>query len=420
MTFIDNRKKLLNVDTIEEVALKFDDYFGNIEKKTELVGIREALGRYCAEEVMADRAMPEFRRAVVDGYAVQAKDTFGVSDSVPVLLSVTGAVEMGAAAGLTVSAGEAVYVPTGGMMPEGADAMVMIEYVDHLDEGTIAVNKAAAPNSGFMNIGDDFSQSARFFEPGHRLSVRDIGILAVLGKSRVLVYQKPTLSIISTGDELVDVDAVPGPGQIRDLNSYTISAFAEAAGASINEIKIVHDDFNKFRAIIAEALERSDLVIISGGSSAGNKDFTAETINSFGDPGVFTHGLAIKPGKPTILGGAMGKPIIGLPGHPMSAIVVFKVVVEAFIRKAFFGNTEEPLQILAALSENIHAGEGRTQFQLVSLIRGKEGYLATPIRAKSGSISQLMKADGYIKIDSLTEGLYAGNQVFVTLFNYHS
>ena len=404
MVFMEKKIKLLNVDTIDEVALKFDDYFAGIEKKTELVGIREALGRYCAEEIKADMAMPEFRRAVVDGYAVQAKDTFGVSDSVPVLLTVTGAVEMGAAAGIEVSAGEAVYVPTGGMMPEGADAVVMIEYVDRLDERTIAVNRAAAPNSGFMNIGDDFNETAQFFGKGHRLSVRDIGVLAILGKSRVLVYQKPAISIISTGDELIDVSEVPGPGQIRDLNSYTISAFAEAAGAMINEIKIVHDDFDKFRTTIEGALNRSDLVIISGGSSAGNKDFTADIINSFGKPGVFTHGLAIKPGKPTIIGEALGKPIVGLPGHPMSAIIVFKVVVEAFIRKTFFGNKEEPFQILAVISENIHAGEGRTQFQLVSLTRGKEGYTAFPIRAKSGSISQLMKADGYVRIDSLTEG----------------
>lgn len=411
--------KLLTVDTIDEVALKFAEYFSDLEKKTEMVSIRKALGRYCAEDLISDAAMPQFRRSVVDGYAVQAKDTFGVSDSVPVLLTVTGAVEMGVAAGIGVSAGEAVYVPTGGMMPEGADAVVMIEYVDHLDERTIAVNRAAAPNSGYMNIGDDFNETARFFGKGHRLSVRDIGILAILGKSKVLVYQKPVISIISTGDELIDIDEVPGPGQIRDINSYTISAFAEAAGAKINEMKIVHDDFGKFRATIALALDKSDLVVISGGSSAGNKDFTADIINSFGEPGVFTHGIAIKPGKPTIIGKVLGKPVIGLPGHPMSAIIVFKVVVEAFLKKCYFGNEETPLKIMGKITENMHAGEGRTTFQLVSIKKSSDGYQAEPIRAKSGSISQLMKADGYVRIDALKEGLYAGEQVEITLFNYN-
>ncbi len=411
--------KLLKVDTITEVAEKFKNHFGDTEKKIEIVGIRSALGRYMAEELVSKTAMPEYRRSVVDGYALRAKDTFGVSDSVPALLTVIGSVEMGAPCSYKISPGESVYVPTGGLLPEEADAVVMIEFVDHLDEWTIAVNKPAAPNSGFMNVGDDFRAGTLFFEKGHRLSIRDIGILAVSGLKQVPVYKKPVITIISTGSELIDIDLIPEPGQIRDINSYTISAFAEAAGAEVSDIIIVQDDFEKFRAVTAEALAKSDLVVISGGSSAGNKDFTADIINSFGGPGVFTHGIALKPGKPTILGSALGKPVIGLPGHPMSAIIVFKIVVETFIKQTYFGNEEEPLKLIGEITENIHAGEGRTTFQLVSLRKTDRGYLAEPVHAKSGSISQLMKADGHVKIDSLKEGLYAGDMVEITLFNYN-
>jgi molybdopterin molybdotransferase len=407
--------KLLNVDTIAEVQNKFALHFGEIEKKIETVSIRDALGRYIAEEVAADISMPQFRRSVVDGYAVSAKDTFGVSDSIPVFLNLVGAVDMGAVYHEKLSAGEAIYVPTGGMIPEGADAVVMIEYCEKLDDKTIAVYKPAAPNLGLMNIGDDFRQGDLFFKNGHRLTVKDIGMLAVCGKAEVQVYQKPAIALISTGDELVDVGVKPDMGQIRDINAYTISAFAEAAGAVTSSIQIIKDDFELCKASVLSAMKISDIVIISGGSSAGNKDITADIINEVGNPGVFTHGIAIKPGKPTILGSADGKPMIGLPGHPMSAIIVFKAVIEPFIRKYYFGNAEEKRLVIGRITESIHTGEGRETYQLVSLTTDDIGYKAEPIHAKSGSIAQLMKADGYIRIDSLKEGLNENEQVEIIL-----
>ncbi len=407
--------KLLNVDTVEQVREKLASHFGNQGRKAEFAGIGEAVGRYAADDIAADADMPGFRRSVVDGYAVRAKETYGVSDSIPVFLRIAGSVEMGKIHCDTLRSGEAVYVPTGGMIPEGADAVVMIEYIDCLDEGTIAIYKPAAPGSGIMNVGDDYRQGDILFRKGHRMSVKDIGMLAACGLSRIPVYAKPVLSIISTGDEIVEIGASPLPGQIRDINGHAVRAFAEAAGAAVSEIRIFHDDFDVCRSYVADEIKKSDLVLISGGSSAGNKDMTADIIDSLGEPGVFTHGIAIKPGKPTIIGDAGGKPVFGLPGHPMSAIIVFKAVVEPFIKNRFFGNDEEALGVPAWITENIHAGEGRETYQLVTLEKTGKGWQAEPIRAKSGAISQLMKADGYIRIGALTEGVSAGMEVEVTL-----
>lgn len=420
--------KLLKVDTIHEVQIKFNDYFASMERKTQLVNLREAKGRYLAEDIYADMDSPAFRRSVVDGYAVRGADTFGVSESIPVFLDVIGSVEMGLASSLEIKSGQTAYVPTGGMIPQGADAMVMVEHVDQLGEDTIGVNKPAAPNSNIMNIGDDFQCGVQFFAKGHQIEVKDIGLLAACGKAAVVVYKKPKLSILSTGDELVEPGIKPGLCQIRDINAYAIAAFAEAAGAEVLSLSIISDELESYRQAVAEALEKSDMVVISGGSSAGNKDLTAQVIDSMGEPGVITHGLAIKPGKPTIIGIFTGenetKSIIGLPGHPLSSIIVFDVVVNGFLKKYYLGNEEKPQTITAAMSENVHSGEGRETYQLVCLQRVEDrkgtaepGWIAQPIRAKSGSISQLVRADGYVVISSDSEGVYAGQIVDVILIS---
>lgn len=408
--------KLLKVDTIEEVRNKLEEHLkagmpGNL---TETVSLRSAAGRYLAENVSSDMDMPQFRRSVVDGYAVIAKDTFGVSDSIPVFLEVIGSVNMGEAAHYTLLPGQAVYIPTGGMLPEGSDAVVMIEFTEKLDDRTIAVYKPAAPNNGIMNQGDDFQKEQLLFKIGHRITVKDIGMLAAAGKAEVAVFQKPRMTIISTGDEIIDVAEIPKYGEIRDINSYTIAAFAERTGAEVTAIHRLPDVYDKLRNTLLEAVRESDIVLLSGGSSAGNKDMTADIIDSIGSPGVITHGIAMKPGKPTIVGIVENKLIVGLPGHPMAAIIAYHAVVEEFILKHCFCNREDPLSIIAEVTENIHAGEGRETFQLVSL-KKTDHWIAEPIHAKSGSISQLMIADGYIRIPSLSEGVYAGSNAEIYL-----
>lgn len=416
--------KLLKVDTINEIQDKLDDYFSVLKKQSECIDLEKACGRYLAEDIFADMDLPSFKRSVVDGYAVRGADTFGVSESVPVFLNVAGVVEMGEAAEFKIQAGEAAYVPTGGMIPEGADAMVMIEHVEHLTEELIGVGKPAAPNSNLINIGDDYKKDDLFFRKGHRIQVKDIGLLASCGKTEVHVYRKPKLSILSTGDELVHPSKNPSLCHIRDINAYAIAAFARAAGAEVLSMKIISDDYEIYRKEAEQALNQSDLLIISGGSSAGNKDMTARVIDSLGSPGVITHGLAIKPGKPTVVGifenDETTKCAVGLPGHPMSAIIVYDVVVNRFLKKYYLGNTD-PLEVISAeVTENVHAGEGRETYQLVSLKKAEDEHkriklLAKPVRAKSGSISQLMRADGYIVIGTDSEGVEKGQSVEVVL-----
>lgn len=435
--------KLLKVDTVNEVKNKLDKYFGKLEREVESVPLRSASGRYLAEDLTSDVDMPEFRRSVVDGYAVIAKDTFGVSDSIPVFLDVVGAVEMGNVCHITLKSGQAVYVPTGGMLPEGADAMVMIEFIEKLDEKTIAVYKPAAPNAMLMNQGDDFKKGELLYKKGHRITVKDIGMLAAIGKAEIRVYKRPKITIISTGDEIIDISKTPELGQIRDINSYTIAAFAEEAGAEIRTIIRVSDVYEDLAEAVTKALKESSIILLSGGSSAGHKDMTADIIHEMGEPGVITHGIAMKPGKPTIVGVVNPEQcssqserispgtsalVVGLPGHPMAAIIAYDVIVNYFIKKYYFNNEEEPLVITARISENIHAGEGRETYQLVSLRKEfkKENqkqkeqsleWIAEPIYAKSGSISQLMLADGYVRLDSLSEGIDANAKVEVILIN---
>ena len=421
------RMKLLHVDTIQEVQNKLEVYFSGLARETQKISLRFACGRYLAEDILADIDVPNFRRSVVDGYAVRGADTFGVSENTPVFLNAIGTVAMGEPSAFFIGPGETAYVPTGGMVPDGADAVVMIEHVDVLGNDTVGISKPAAPNSNLMNIADDYAKGEHFFKKGHRICVKDIGLLAACGRASVLVYKKPVLSILSTGDELVPPQTIPAPCQVRDINAYAIAAFAEAAGAKIRSLRIVDDQYDRFRSAVTAALEKSDLVIISGGSSAGNKDMTEKVIASLGEPGVITHGLAIKPGKPTIIGvfqqAATTKAVIGLPGHPMSAIIVYDVVVNRFIRKYYFANEETTQSLSAVLTENVHAGEGRETYQLVSLEKLSSSdaktascrFAATPVRAKSGSISQLMKADGYVVISADTEGLAAGSPVDVEL-----
>lgn len=422
--------RLLKTDTLAEVQIKLQKYFKNedfkMSQRTEQVHILDAIGRYVATDIITDRDMPSFRRSVVDGYAVIASDTFGASESIPSFLKVAGQVQMGKPATMTLKKGEAVYVPTGGMIPDGSDGMVMIEYVELLDSqlvdkaGEIAIYKPATPNGHIMNIGDDFRKGYIIFKKGHRIQFKDIGMLATCGYSEISVFKKPSIAILSTGDEIVDICQEPAFGEIRDINAYAIAAFASECGAEVTEIKLHKDDFSGLLNISKELFLKNDILVMSGGSSAGTKDMTADILHSLGEPGVITHGIAIKPGKPTVIGvsekdNGEYSLTVGLPGHPMSAIIVFKTVVAPFIKSYYFGNEQKPRSISAMITENIHAGEGRETYQLVTLKKNDSNWIAVPIHAKSGSISQLAEAHGYVCISSLSEGVNVNQTVEVIL-----
>ncbi len=407
--------KLLEVDTVNEVKQKMEDYFGDISVGYEEVEITEAMGRVAFEDVFSSYDIPDFNRSTVDGYAVVSKDTFGAGESLPAFLNIIGKVDMGEAAALKVSSGNCVYVPTGGMIPEGADGMLMIEYAELVDESMLAAQSPVAPGENIIFIGDDVRRGERILSKGKIIRSRDIGVLCAAGISRVRVSKRPRVSIISTGDEIVDPFGPVKKGQVRDINTFTLSAMVQELGGQVTGSIVVKDDYNLIRDTIDEASKHCDIVVISGGSSVGLKDNTEKVIDSFGEPGVFVHGVAVKPGKPTIIGRVRNAAVFGLPGHPVSAVIIFKVFVEHFIDR-MLGKSKESYFITAVCGANIHSSPGKETYQMVELIEDEKGFTAKPIHAKSSAISQLSKAQGVIRIPLKEEGIKRGETVRVELF----
>lgn len=408
--------EMFQVHSVKDARRKLVDNFRNFKLCLEEVEILEAEGRILAEDVFAKEDVPHFRRSTVDGYAVLSKDTYGASESLPAFLEVLGEVEMGKASNHTVSSDKAVYVPTGGMVPDGADSVIMIEYVEKLDEENIAVYRPSALKENIIDVGDDIKKDEKVLTKGMKLRPQDIGVLSSIGIDKVKVYKMSSISIISTGDEIVGPNDTLKPGQIRDINSYTLSALAKKIGLHINEKKVVKDDFNQLKQIIEDSLEKSDIVVISGGSSVGTKDITTEVINEIDKPGVFIHGVAIKPGKPTIIAKVKNKPIFGLPGQPVSAMIIFKVFIEYFVKYFLGVNEDEEYFIEAKMSVNIYSAQGKETYQMVTLEKDNDIYIARPVYGKSGMITLMSKAKGYIKIDEDKEGIKEGEKVKVYLF----
>ena len=407
--------KLFNVKKVDEVKKIIDEAFSDIWSKYELVPIEKSLGRVAYEDLHSPIELPEFSRSVVDGYAVLSKDTHGAGESMPVFLNVIGRVEMGQVATDTIKSSTAIYVPTGAMIPPGADAVVMIEYVENLDENTIAVYTPVAPGQGIIKKGDDIKKGHKVLSKGKRIRARDIGVLSALGIEFIKVYEKIKVSVISTGDEIVNPFGEVSFGQIRDINTYLISAMAEESGAEISLKLLVEDDFDELIEAIKKALQVSEIVVLSGGSSVGAKDMTAKAIEFMDGGEIFVHGVAVKPGKPTIVGKIGDKAIFGLPGHPSSAMIIYKLFVDYLIRK-YYSMNEDTIYVEASCSENIHSDPGKETYQPVELIEKNGAYEAIPIYGKSATISKVAKSIGYIKITENKEGIKKGEKVRVALF----
>lgn len=407
--------KLLEVDTVRQVKEKMKQHFKNIDVGYEEIEIMQALGRVAFEDMYSQRDIPDFNRSTVDGYAVVSSDTYGAGESMPAFLNIIGKVEMGIGTSLMVSHGNCVYVPTGGMIPQGADAMLMIEYVEIVDEGLLAAYSSVSPGENIIFTGDDVKLGERVLQKGRIIRSQDIGVLCASGISHVKVSKKPRVAVISTGDEIVDPFGAVAPGQVRDINTYTLSAMVQELGGEVTESIVVKDDYNLIRNTVEEASKGSHIVVISGGSSVGAKDNTEKVIDSFGEPGVFVHGVAVKPGKPTILGKVGDAAVFGLPGHPVSAVIIFRTFVEALI-DILLGKTREDICINAICGVNLHSSPGKETHQLVELKAEGTGYVAIPIHAKSAAISQLSKAQGMIRIPMEQEGIRKGETVRVELF----
>jgi molybdopterin molybdotransferase len=350
----------------------------------------------------------------MDGFAVRSSDTYGASPSLPIYLKVIGEIQMGDEAKISINTGEAVKIATGGMLPPNADAVVMVEDTEYLDSDTIEVKRGVSSFENTIQIGDDVKSGEIVLEKGRVLNPYCIGILAGIGVVEVDVYRRIEVGIISTGDELVDPHVKPRPGQIRNVNSYLIGSLVLECGGIPNYYGIVKDDFSELREISLNAINNNDLVLITGGSSIGVRDLTLDVINSLGKPGVLIHGVSMKPGKPTIIGKVKGKPIIGLPGHPTSGMMVFKILIKPLILKLQRASQQERY-ITARITRNVPSLSGREDYIRVKLHQEGDEYLASPLFGPSSILSTMVKADGIVKIRLDDEGLYEGELVKVMM-----
>lgn len=408
--------EMFKVHSVKAAREKMMENFKDFKVEIEEIDIIDAEGRILGEDIYSKLNVPHFRRSTVDGYALRSRDTHGASDSLPMFIEKIGEVEMGKAATVTVTEDTAVYVPTGGMVPEGADAVVMIEYVEVLDDINIIVSKSVVQKENIIDIGDDIKENQKVLLKGMKLRPQDIGVLSSIGIYTVKTFKMPSISIISTGDEIIDPREELQPGKIKDINTYTIAAMAKEIGLNVIERVVVKDDKYLLKATLKYALEKSDIVVLSGGSSVGTKDISSIVINEIGSPGVFVHGVAMKPGKPTILAKVKDKPVFGLPGQPTSAIIAFKVFVEYFVRKIINIDEYEERFVEAKMKVNVPSAAGKETYQMVYLKKEEDKYIAEPVNGKSGMITLMSKAKGYIKIHEDIEGITAGEKIKVNLF----
>lgn len=391
----------------------------NLPLSFESVPTAGSLHRVTAAPVVSGESLPAFARSSMDGYSVRAQDTYGASESLPALLNVVGDVLTGQQASVSLGIGEAAVAYTGGMLAVGADAVVMIERTQTVDDRAIEVMSPVAPGENVVQVAEDVSTGDVVLASGHRIRSQDIGAMLALGITEVDVIRKPRVAIISTGDELISPEDTPTPGQIRDINTYTIAARVSECGGLPITVDVVPDDFQAQLSAAQKGIESVDLLIFSAGSSLSSRDMTVEVLNRLGDPGVLVHGISIKPGKPTIVGAVNGKPVFGLPGNPVSAVVVFDLVVRPIIY-LLAGMEEPPLwpSIMATLSRDVPSVAGREDHIPVRLHRENGVLCADPVFGKSNLIFTLVKSDGMMVVPLDDGGRYAGDEVEVRPHGY--
>ena len=400
---------MLEVVDLENARALVEGRFARVGDGCEEVALQDAAGRVMAADVVAREGVPAFDRSTVDGFAVVASDTFGCSDALPALLVLAGEVDMGAKPTVECAAGSCVRIPTGGQLPAGADAVVMLEYCEEYGDGTIGVAKPVAPGANIVYENDDVKPGEVLIAAGTRLLSHHIGTLASLGVTSVEVRRRVRVGVISTGDEIIPVDQMPVASQMRDVNAPVLAAELEALGAVPLCYPIVPDRYDDLHAAVGQALDECDMVLVSGGSSAGQKDNTARVLSAYGE--MLFHGVAVKPGKPTMCADVGGKPAFGLPGHPVAAYFMFRELARPLLEPGSrFANAQ------ARLAAGVPSNHGRSEFVAVKLESAEDGLVAIPVRGKSGLISQLSKADGYLTVPRNQEGLAANATIEVHLF----
>jgi molybdopterin molybdotransferase len=400
---------MLTVRPVAEAIEIIKEHFGKFRTQSEWVTLDAALDRVLAQDIISNEFVPDFNRSTVDGYAVIGSDIFGCSDTIPALLTRIGESFMGRHIDLKVKKGQCVYVPTGGEVPEGADTMIMLEYAEELGDGQVAIYKPAAPGTNMIFRGDDTKPGAVILPASRRINVADTGTLAALGVTEVPVMCQPRVGIITTGDELV----LPGEklelGQIRDVNGPMLMHAVKETGGNPFFWGIIQDDDTAIKAAIQTAIKDCDLLILTGGTSVGEKDAAPRVISELGT--MLVHGLASKPGKPTLFGEISGIPVFGLSGNPLAAYFMFYLLLRPLL---FNMQGYQPLthSITLPLERSIPSNHGREEFVPVKI----QDEIVHPISSKSGLITTLANTDGFIRIPRDLEGLPQGAMVEVTLF----
>jgi molybdopterin molybdotransferase len=386
------------------------------------VDVRAAMGRVVSGDIPSPEDLPPFTRSTMDGYAVRASDTYGATESLPAYVNMVGEIPMGESPSGPVGEMETMKISTGGMLPEGADAVVMLEYTVVVDEKMVELSRAVAPGENVIHAGEDVRKGGAVLRAGHRIRPQDIGTLCGLGITNIPVYRRPRVAVVPTGNEIVPVDEVPGAGKVRDINSYHLSALIRQAGSVPLQYEVIPDDESRFREAVERALSEADVVILSGGSSVGPKDLTARVLSGLGKPGIIFHGVAVKPGKPTIGAVIDEKPVFGLPGHPASVVIGYELFVRPVLQ-ILSGNAHsswEPFPgptVQAKMARSVASRAGREDYVSVSLERSGEELLARPVLGKSGLITTLVRADGTVVIPGNQLGLEQGDTVDVHLFD---
>jgi molybdenum cofactor synthesis domain-containing protein len=399
--------------TLEDARSRLEEHW-RLQPQVIGVTLEEAAGRVLAEDVKSEIDIPPFDRAAYDGYAVRASDAFGASEDAPVKLTRRGELRAGERPELKVAEQECVEIATGALIPEGADAVVMVEYAN-VDGDVVDIYRPVAPGENVTRKGSEVRRNSKILEAGRVITPPVIGTLAAAGVERVKVYASPSVAVISSGDELVKPGSSLNPGQVYDVNGLTICDAVRRSGAKPTYLGVVKDDFSEVREVIERGLSKHDVVIISGGSSMGAGDVVPEAVAGLGDPGVLVHGLAQKPGKPTLVAVAQGKPIFCLPGYPVSALMVFDQLVAPYLRQLLGLPSQRRETLRTKLATKILSARGRRELIPVRLRREDKGLLAHPIRKGSGAITSLVEADGYINVSEEEEIVDEGTEVEVML-----
>ncbi len=401
------------VKSLEEV-MALTEQFSPVGSET--IPVCDAFSRILARDLIAPKDMPGFRRATMDGYAVVASSTFGASESSPAWFDIVGTILMGDIPDFGLSPGQAAKISTGGMLPKGADSVVMVEHTELIDDLSVEIYKSVAPLQHVIDASEDFSKKDTVLSKGTLIRPQEEGLAAGLGFARIEAYKIPRVGIISTGDEIIPIEEEPTPGKIRDINSYTLAGFIREAHAIPVRYGIVKDDLAALKAAVEKALEETDMVLISGGSSVGTRDFTVDALSSLPDTKILVHGMSVSPGKPTILAKAGKKPVWGLPGQVVSAMVILKIVIIPFLNMLKgLGQEDRTIRIPAKLSRNVSSTQGRRDFIRVLLEKKDNQLLAKPVLGKSGLIRTMIHADGLLEIGDHVEGLEKGTLVDIIL-----